>query len=136
MLHLQPRQLGQGFRREDGVAARIQIGFVLGGGVPVGEEFERAAVFAAEQPGRSHVFGGSVGGEIVREVLAAIDQPCRPDVNAGDNLDRPARAEGAQISQSAAWDKHAPDFVQGMNHARMSNSSQRPGEEHAVERAR
>lgn len=50
------------------------------------------------------------------------------------HLDQRRFGEGVNVNESAIRPEQTVNVLKGMNHARMSHSSQRPGEDHAVEK--
>jgi len=49
------------------------------------------------------------------------------------NLDGPFMAHRTQVNEKAVWHKDSSDFIQGMDHALMRNSSERPGKDGDIE---
>jgi len=56
--------------------------------------------------------------------MRVIDKSGRDDLITGDDLDGWLCDKRAQVNQVATRGEHAPDFIQGMNHALARNSSQ------------
>lgn len=77
---------------------------------------------------------GEIGGDIVFQSGRQVSDTTRlAHFAGGEYLDTPTITKRTQINQDAVRHEDSVNFTQGMHHARMGNSSERPGEDGDVE---